>query len=43
MPRIQTIYNQLAFVRLFQYASPLLLTSYAYILYKKNKKNIVKK
>ncbi len=37
MPRLQTIYNQLAFVRFVQYASPLALTAYAYISYQKKK------
>ncbi len=37
MPRIQSIYNQLAFVRFVQYASPLALTAYAYISYQKKK------
>lgn len=37
MPRIQTIYNQLAFVRFVQYASPLALTAYAYVSYQKKK------
>ncbi len=37
MPRIQSIYNQLAFVRFVQYASPLALTAYAYVSYQKKK------
>jgi hypothetical protein len=37
IPRIQTIYNQLAFVRFVQYASPLFLTAYAYTSYQKKK------
>ncbi len=42
MPRIQTIYNQHAFIRFVQYASPFALTTYAYVTYIK-KKLIVKK
>ncbi len=41
MPRIQTIYNQLALMRFLQYALPLSLTTYAYVSYQK-KKNIQK-
>ncbi len=42
MPRIQSIYNQLAFVRFVQYASPFALTAYSYVSYIK-KKSIVNK
>ncbi len=37
MPRIQSIYNQLALMRFIQYASPLALTAYAYVAYQKKK------
>ncbi len=37
MPRIQSIYNQLALMRFVQYASPLALTAYAYTSYQKKK------
>ena len=37
MPRIQSIYNQLAFVRIMQACTPLFLTTYAYVSYQKKK------
>lgn len=37
MPRIQTIYNQLAFIRIVQISIPLLSPIYIYNLYQKNK------
>lgn len=43
MPRIQTIYNQLAFVRIIQATTPLFLTTYTYFSYQKNKKLEAKK
>ncbi len=37
MPRLQTIYNQHAFVRIMQVCTPLALTTYAYVTYQKKK------